>query len=421
MSEVILAGICLKQDVHEFDGLMAECRALCAACGRTVAAEITQQSESFDRKTAFRSGKLQELAALVKETNAEAIVFANDLSVAAGQRIEETCGVRVIDRTALILDIFSLRSRTRQAKLQVEMARLQYALPRLSDPGEEETHERGGSYRSRGSGEQRSAQIRITYRKRIRQLQKQLAELEKQNWMTENRRSKSELSRVALTGYTNAGKSSLLNAMLRENAREGLQVPEKDMLFATLDTSVRQVSSQGRQFLLYDTVGFVSRLPHTLIDAFHSTLDAARHADLLLHVIDASDPQWEEKAQVTEETLQEIGAGAIKRIRVFTKSDLGIHKDLPEGIRVSAKTMQGIPELMEQIADTLYPEEETLICHLPYSAMAFLEESRRTAQIEILEEGEQGLKVRVSGPKVRLIPFHAYREERYEQDSMGKV
>ena len=398
MSEVILAGICLKQDVHEFDGLMAECRALCAACGRTVAAEITQQSESFDRKTAFRSGKLQELAALVKETNAEAIVFANDLSVAAGQRIEETCGVRVIDRTALILDIFSLRSRTRQAKLQVEMARLQYALPRLSDPGEEETHERGGSYRSRGSGEQRSAQIRITYRKRIRQLQKQLAELEKQNWMTENRRSKSELSRVALTGYTNAGKSSLLNAMLRENAREGLQVPEKDMLFATLDTSVRQVS-----------------------DAFHSTLDAARHADLLLHVIDASDPHWEEKARVTEETLQEIGAGSIPRIRVFTKSDLGIHKDLPEGIRVSAKTMQGIPELMNQIADTLYPEEETLICHLPYSAMAFLEESRRTAQIEILEEGEQGLKVRVSGPKVRLIPFHAYREERYEQDSMGKV
>ena len=397
MSEVILAGICLKQDVHEFDGLMAECRALCAACGRTVAAEITQQSESFDRKTAFRSGKLQELAALVKETNAEAIVFANDLSVAAGQRIEETCGVRVIDRTALILDIFSLRSRTRQAKLQVEMARLQYALPRLSDPGEEETHERGGSYRSRGSGEQRSAQIRITYRKRIRQLQKQLAELEKQNWMTENRRSKSELSRVALTGYTNAGKSSLLNAMLRENAREGLQVPEKDMLFATLDTSVRQVSSQGRQFLLYDTVG-------------HSTLDAARHADLLLHVIDASDPHWEEKARVTEETLQEIGAGSIPRIRVFTKSDLGIHKDLPEGIRVSAKTMQGIPELMNQI-----------ICHLPYSAMAFLEESRRTAQIEILEEGEQGLKVRVSGPKVRLIPFHAYREERYEQDSMGKV
>ena len=403
MSEVILAGICLKQDVHEFDGLMAECRALCAACGRTVAAEITQQSESFDRKTAFRSGKLQELAALVKETNAEAIVFANDLSVAAGQRIEETCGVRVIDRTALILDIFSLRSRTRQAKLQVEMARLQYALPRLSDPGEEETHERGGSYRSRGSGEQRSAQIRITYRKRICQLQKQLAELEKQNWMTENRRSKSELSRVALTGYTNAGKSSLLNAMLRENAREGLQVPEKDMLFATLDTSVRQVSSQGRQFLLYDTVGFVSRLPHTL------------------HVIDASDPHWEEKARVTEETLQEIGAGSIPRIRVFTKSDLGIHKDLPEGIRVSAKTMQGIPELMNQIADTLYPEEETLICHLPYSAMAFLEESRRTAQIEILEEGEQGLKVRVSGPKVRLIPFHAYREERYEQDSMGKV
>ena len=138
-------------------------------------------------------------------------------------------------------------------------------------------------------------------------------------------------------------------------------------------------------------------------------------------MIDASDPHWEEKARVTEETLQEIGAGSIPRIRVFTKSDLGIHKDLPEGIRVSAKTMQGIPELMNQIADTLYPEEETLICHLPYSAMAFLEESRRTAQIEILEEGEQGLKVRVSGPKVRLIPFHAYREERYEQDSMGKV
>lgn len=412
MSEVILAGICLKEEAHEFAGLMAECRALCAACGRTVAAEITQQSDSFDRKTAFRSGKLQELAALVKETEAEAVVFANDLSVAAGQRIEEACGVRVIDRTALILDIFSLRSQSRQAKLQVEMARLQYALPRLSDPSEQESHERGGSYRSRGSGEQRSAQVKITYRKRIRQLQKQLAELEKQNWMTENRRSKSELSRVALTGYTNAGKSSLLNAMLRENSREGLQVPEKDMLFATLDTSVRQVSSQGRQFLLYDTVGFVSKLPHTLIDAFHSTLDAARNADLLLHVIDASDPQWEEKARVTEETLQEIGAGAIKRIRVFTKSDLGIHQDLPEGIRVSAKTMQGIPELMKQVADTLYPEEETLICHLPYSAMAFLEEQRRIVQIEILEEGEQGLKVRVSGPRVRLIPFHAYREEK---------
>ncbi|MBP3867555.1 MAG: GTPase HflX, partial [Solobacterium sp.] len=242
MRRAVLAGICLKKEKERFAVHMEECVSLCEACGIEVCAQVTQQSNSMDPRTAFRAGKLEELAAAVATTESEAVIFAQELPIAVMNRIQEACGVNVIDRTALILDIFSHRAKSRQAKLQVELARLEYAMPSAAVEEETEEHSRGGGFRNRGGGETRTAGIRRTYRKRITALKKELAEIEKDYQAAEHRRSKSELARVALIGYTNAGKSSLMNAILACNQKEERQVFVKDMLFATLDSSVRNVS-----------------------------------------------------------------------------------------------------------------------------------------------------------------------------------
>ena len=219
------------------------------------------------------------------------------------ERISAVAGCNVIDRTALILDIFSSRARSRQAKLQTEMARLQYDLPRLLNSDNDRERERGGGVTNRGSGEMRSAIVARKYQKRIQDLKKELKKIESQRQMDERRRSKTLLRRVALVGYTNAGKSSFMNCLIQNTEASGNEVFEKDMLFATLDTSVRKIVYDKKTFFLYDTVGFVSDLPHTLVEAFKSTLDAARDADLLVEIVDVSDDDYETKMEVTENTL----------------------------------------------------------------------------------------------------------------------
>ena len=401
MRRAVLAGICLKKEKERFAVHMEECVSLCEACGIEVCAQVTQQSNSMDPRTAFRAGKLEELAAAVATTESEAIIFAQELPIAVMNRIQEACGVNVIDRTALILDIFSHRAKSRQAKLQVELAHLEYAMP--SAAAEEETEEH-----SRGGGETRTAGIRRTYRKRITALKKELAEIEKDYQAAEHRRSKSELGRVALIGYTNAGKSSLMNAILACNQKEERQVFVKDMLFATLDSSVRNVSHRGMQFLLYDTVGFVSDLPHTLVEAFHSTLDSARNADLLIHVADLSDPFLEEKIQVTLDTLRTIQAEDIPLLTVFTKADQVKEDDRVHEPAVSSVTGEGIEALLDRITDRLYPREEKLICMVPYAKTALIHDLRRTVHIELLEETENGQLILAEGETARVLPLKQY-------------
>ncbi len=407
----IIAGICQKDEGAGFESAMKECAALCEACSIKPVMTITQNSRTLDPQTAFRSGKLAELAEAVQREHADMVVFYNGLSVKAAMRISEVVGVPVIDRTALILDIFSQRARTRQAKLQTEMARLKYDLPRVLDTDENAGHEGGGAVRNRGAGEMRSAMVQRRYRARITELKKELKRIEVQHTQDEARRSKTLLGRCAMVGYTNAGKSSLMNALLRETSGAGTEVMEKDMLFATLDTSVRMIQLKKKAFLLYDTVGFVSDLPHMLVEAFRSTLDAARDADLLLHVIDASDPDWQIKADITDETLREIGADQIPVLRIFTKCDLVPAENRPVGICVSALDGEGIEELYNAVNDHLYPIEEEAECLVPYRESALIERYHMMCDIDILEHTEEGYKLHIIGPKSCVYAFRPFMKE----------
>lgn len=423
MKNVILAGICLNADRKRFVSKMQECRELCRACGYEPIAEIIQNSVSMDRNTAFRSGKLDELVHLVKETEADGIVFCNTLTVSASARIAEAAGVIVMDRTSLILDIFAARARTRQAKLQTEMARLQYALPSIKNVQEESERSRGGSVNNRGAGEMRSALIARSYRARISELKKELADIEKRRSQDERRRSKTLLKRVALVGYTNAGKSSLLNRILERYGGSGSKVMSEDMLFATLDTSVRLVQYKQYAFLLYDTVGFVSDMPESLLDAFYSTLSIAKEADLLVNVIDAHE-NYEEKTEVTEMTLKEIGAQDIPVLRVYNKIDLCAHPEMIMGNQISCYTGEGLDSFMDELIAHLYRKEEEYQVFLPYDKMSMFNEYQKVCSIEITEHQEEGMLLKVSGEKEYLQAFEQYRtnrnEENYVKNSLGK-
>jgi len=409
MKNVVLAGIRLNQTEQAFSQSMQECRELCRAAGLSVLAVITQQARSLDPKTGFRMGKLEEMKRTAEAVQADGIVFCNRLPMAPTAAVAEACGLPVMDRTALILEIFSRRARSQQAKLQVEAARLAYALPRLAhDEDEEETHQRGGGYQNRGGGEMRAAEIRKRYQSRISLLNRQLEQLEAHQQEQRSHRNKSQLGRAALVGYTNAGKSSLLNGMTQLGGSSEKTVLEEDMLFATLDTSIRRISWEGRSFLLYDTVGFISDLPHELIKAFQSTLAAAREANLLVEVIDISQPGWQDQAAVTEATLKEIHADHIPLIRVFNKCDLVPPERLPEGLHTSCLNGEGLEALMAAIEDALYPEQETVACMVPYGEIGLINANRHALRIITEAETEEGWKLTVSGPSEQIRPFRKY-------------
>ena len=281
----------------------------------------------------------------------------------------------------------------------MELARLQYDLPRvLQSTADESGHERGGSAYNRGAGEMRSSLVQRRYGQRMAQLKKEIEKIKKQKYQDERRRTRTMMRRAALIGYTNAGKSSLMNAMIEMGEGQGKHVYEEDMLFATLDTSVRMIPWSSRKFLLYDTVGFVSDLPHSLIDAFQATLDAARDADLLIHVIDGSDPEWQRKADISEDTLKQIGAGDIPILKVFTKADL--MDEVPEDgmIHVSSLTKQGMNEMMDRLMNELYPDESRIRVMVPYEKMAMAAEYRAVLKMKTVEETEEGMILELSGP-----------------------
>ena len=408
MRKVILAAIQLDQDDAVFEQALQECERLCEACGYEVCSRCVQKSRSMDKHSGFRSGKLEELKALCEAMEADFVVFLNNLSVSMSRAVEAACGCEVIDRTTLILDIFSLRAQTREAKLQTELARLEYSLPRLVSKEEGSERQRGGGVNNRGAGESRGAVLRRNVEHNIQDIKKELKQLKTHQELHKSGRE-GGLRKVALVGYTNAGKSSLMNELLKRNHKEDKQVLQKDMLFATLDTSVRHITHKGRSFLLYDTVGFVSDLPHELVEAFRSTLDACREADLLVHVQDVSNPLMEAQRQITIDTLKQIGADEVERLDVWNKVDL---VEEYEGIGISCLNGSGIEELLDEIVRRLYPAQISGHYLIPYEKLGLLEGIRPRVELQKIEESDEGIVFAISGMEEDLGRLNEYRMER---------
>lgn len=381
MERAILVGVNLD-DGSDFERSMKELKSLAEACNMEVVGIITQNLPSVNKAVYIGNGKVEEVKELAIMQEADVVVFDNPLSPAQLGNLKEALQVAVLDRTNLILQIFSDRARTREAKLQVEVANLQYLLPRLVGAYDALSRQGGGSgsMSNKGAGEKKIELDRRRIEKRLTLLRNELKEMEGERDIQRKSRLKSDIPIIALVGYTNAGKSSLMNAMLARTSDDTeKQVFEKDMLFATLDTTVRKiVTPQKKNFLLTDTVGFIDKLPHQLVKAFRSTLEEAKNADLLLHVVDASDPDYKEHYKVTLDTLHELGADEIRRITILNKCDLADHPSTiadalanvqEEGQRIylSAKNEQDVENLITFLCKAAYPGDETFELLLPYT------------------------------------------------------
>ncbi len=395
----------------QYDKSLREMKALADALDISVAETLSQSLESPEKGTLIGSGKVVEVLQSLRFYEADLVLFDNSLTPMQMRNLVKELDCEVMDRPTLILRIFSDRARTREAKLQVEEALLKYTLPRLAGMRDGLSRQGGtsGSMSNRGAGETKMELDRRRIEHRINEVSKALEVVERERATQRKRRESSGIMRVSLVGYTNAGKSTVMNHMLRLfGDEENKQVFEKDMLFATLDTSVRRMEPKGKMpFLLSDTVGFVSDLPTALIKAFRSTLEEIKYADIALHIIDCSDPDYRENMEVTKRTLEEIGAGNVPTIEVFNKADLA---EVPEGtvdflaygrdrIRICAKKNEDILRLVDLIEDVMsrsFVTEELLI---PFTEGNRIGELQRKFHTEILEYTEEGTRVRVTKRK----------------------
>ncbi|MBR7046526.1 MAG: GTPase HflX [Lachnospiraceae bacterium] len=327
-SRAVLAGVNTLLPSDKYTRSMQELKGLAEACDLEVVSMVVQNAAEITHRTYMGSGKVGELKDEIAFCDADVVIFNESLSPLQVRNLEKELDTEVLDKTGIILQIFSRRARTREATLQVETARLKYILPRLAGMHAELSRQGGGSGRlsNKGAGEQKLELDRRRIEHRISQMEKELRVVDRERETQRSRRLKSGMARIALVGYTNAGKSTLMNTLLERFGGEGAQekkVLEKDMLFATLDTSVRKIEAPGHMpFLLSDTVGFISDLPHSLVKAFRSTLEEVCQADLLLEIIDFSDPECQDQIEVTGRTLKEIGAGSIPILHVYNKCDL---------------------------------------------------------------------------------------------------
>ena len=342
ISKVILAGVDLSE--NDFEDSFAELQELAKTAGGDILASVTQKRHSIDKNYIFGAGKLAEIKELISNKSADLVIFNNNLSPSQITNLEKVLDCRVIDRTMLILDIFAQRAKTAEGKLQVEAAQLKYLMPRLVGRRSYLSRLAGG-IGTRGPGETKLETDRRYIRTRLHKLEEEIKRLEKNRNILRRRRLKNQEKTVAIVGYTNAGKSTLLNALTASD------VLEADKLFATLDPTTRRLAlPSGKNILITDTVGFIRDLPHEIVDAFKSTLEEAVIADLILIVADVSDPVCEEKIGVTEATLEEIGSTA-RRIVVYNKTDkTGKHvADGENFLFISAKTGFGLAALKEKI------------------------------------------------------------------------
>ena len=380
---------------------MEELEALVETAGGEVAASVLQNRASPDPRTFIGEGKAAEIKELVKNEEATMVIFDNDLSPSQLRVLTEELGVQVLDRSALILDIFAQRARTREGRLQVELAQYQYLLPRLTGMWTHLERQAGtsgkGPIGSKGPGETQLETDRRHIRRKIDKLKEELDEVRRIRGTQRQRRTKNEIPVVAIVGYTNAGKSTLLNALT------GADIPANNRLFDTLDTTSRLLTvSDTMEVVVSDTVGFIRKLPHQLVDAFKATLEELEYADLLLHVIDISNPLWQEQAQIVDSLIRELGAESTPCLRVYNKSDLFWGDIRPHGegtVNISAKTGEGLPELLEAIDKTLDKGTRRVTLHLPYDKGALLDVLYREAKVETVEYAETIDIVAVCNPR----------------------
>jgi len=370
LERAVLAGLSaasMVRDQRSTDESLEELEALLETAGGTSCGVVFQSRDKPDSRTFVGSGKVQEMKEIIEAQTCDLAVMDNELSPSQMRALSEELGVRVVDRSGLIMDIFAQRARTREGKLQVELAQYKYLLPRLTGMWKHLVSQTGTSapIGTRGPGETQLETDRRHIRRKITKLEEELEQVRRIRSTQRRQREKNAVPVVALVGYTNAGKSTLLNRLT------GADIQTGDRLFDTLDTTTRRLRlDEVGEILLSDTVGFIQRLPHHLVEAFKATLEELCYADLLLHVVDVSNPGWADQMTVVNKLIRELGAEETPRLEVFNKSDIYTGEILPQSadiLRVSAVTGVGCDALVHKIAEILLAQSRRVILHIPYA------------------------------------------------------
>ena len=403
--KVVLVGLnspVLKKEENADEDTMEELSALVETAGGETAGIVLQNRATPDPRTFIGEGKVAEVQLYVENVGATMVIFDNDLSPSQQRVLTELLGIQVLDRCGLILDIFAQRAKTKEGRLQVELAQYRYLLPRLIGMWSHLERQGGtsgkGPIGSKGPGETQLETDRRLINKKIDKIRADLEEVRRVRATQRQQRQKNEIPVVAIVGYTNAGKSTLLNQLT------GAAIPANNRLFDTLDTTSRLLTvSDTMDVVVSDTVGFIRKLPHQLVEAFKATLEELEYADLLLHVIDVSNPEWQQQAAVVENLIRELGAEQTPRLDVFNKCDRYLGDIRPHGediVSISARTGEGVPELLAAIGRRLDNGARRVIIHLPYDQGGLLDKLYQQAKVESVEYGETIDVAAVCTPKV---------------------
>ena len=393
IERAVLVGLnadCFTREQTATDETIEELEALLETAGGFCTGKILQNRHTPDAHSFIGEGKAEEVRMLAEATEATMVVFDNELSPGHIRALEEILGLPVLDRSALILDIFAQRAKTKEGRLQVELAQYKYLLPRLSGMGKNLSRQ-GGGIGTRGPGETKLESDRRHIRERISRLEHELEQVRQVRGVQRERRQKNSVPVVAIVGYTNAGKSTLLNKLTDAG------IPANNRLFDTLDTTSRQLKvSDNLDVILSDTVGFIAKLPHHLVDAFRATLEELEYADLLLHVIDSADPNREEHIRVVEKLIDKLAKPGTKTLRCYNKADLVSPEEIPIGedvVRMSAKQGFGMEDLLDAIEKTLDQGRHHIIVTLPYAMGGMLDTLHSGAQVLNVDYTGEGIVV----------------------------